>query len=65
MTNKKLSLPCALLVTALASGTAFAGAALDQIRASGHLRLAYLPQAKPFTSSGSGGAVEGYSAALC
>jgi ABC-type amino acid transport substrate-binding protein len=53
-----------LLATALC-GTAFAGAALDKIRASGHLRLAYLPQAKPFTSPGSNGAVEGYSAALC
>ena len=54
-----------LLVASLASSTAFAGAALDRVRESGTLRLAYVEQAKPFTSPGSGGGVEGYGAALC
>jgi len=54
----------ALLLAGCISGTALAGGTLDRIRDSGHIRFAYLPHAKPFTSSGSGGA-EGYSAELC
>jgi ABC-type amino acid transport substrate-binding protein len=54
----------ALLLAACISGTALAGGTLDRIRDSGHIRFAYLPNAKPFTS-GSGGAVEGYGADLC
>ncbi len=54
----------ALLLAGCISGTALAGGTLDQIRDSGHIRFAYLPNAKPFTS-GSGGTVEGYSADLC
>src|SRR5688572_19915535 len=48
-----------------ATTTASAGPALDRIRDSGKVRFAYLPQAKPFTSAGASGAVEGYGAALC
>jgi len=55
----------ALLLVACVSGAAFAGPTLDRIRDSGHIRFAYLPQAKPFTVGASGGAVEGYSAELC
>jgi len=54
----------ALLLAGCISGTALAGGTLDRIRDSGHIRFAYLPNARPFTS-GSGGAVEGYSADLC
>jgi ABC-type amino acid transport substrate-binding protein len=55
----------AFLLAACLSGSAFGGAAIDNIRSSGHLRLAYLPNAKPFTSSAGSGPAEGYSAALC
>jgi len=50
---------------ALAAGTAFAGEALDNIKSSGHVRFAYLPNARPFTSANDSGAVDGYGAALC
>ncbi len=48
-----------------APANSFAGETLDGIRSSGHVRFAYLPQAKPFTSANASGAVEGYGAALC
>jgi ABC-type amino acid transport substrate-binding protein len=65
MTNKhRICSGVTLLFAAAVCGTAFAGAALDKIRDSGHLRFAYLPNAQPFTS-GAAGAVEGYGAALC
>jgi polar amino acid transport system substrate-binding protein len=54
-----------LTLGALAPATVSAGAALDRIRESGHVRFAYIPQARPFTSAGANGAVEGYGAALC
>jgi polar amino acid transport system substrate-binding protein len=63
MTNK-LSTVLTVLALGAASVTASAGAALDQIKSSGKVRFAYIPQAKPFTS-GAAGAVEGYGAALC
>ncbi len=69
MSNKQLpKLAAALTVLtlgAVASATALAGDALNKIRDGGHLRLAYLPNAKPFTSGGNGGAPEGYGIALC
>jgi polar amino acid transport system substrate-binding protein len=55
----------ALLLVACFSGAAFASPTLDRIRDSGHIRFAYLPNARPFTVAASGGAVEGYSAELC
>jgi polar amino acid transport system substrate-binding protein len=64
MTNK-LSTVLTVLALGAASATASAGAALDRIRESGQVRFAYLPNAKPFTSASSGGAVEGYGVALC
>ena len=64
MTNK-LSTVLTVLALGAASATATAGAALDQIRDSGKVRFAYIAQAKPFTSAGASGAVEGYGAALC
>lgn len=64
MTNK-LSTVLTVLALGAASATASAGAALDQIRDSGKVRFAYIAQAKPFTSAGASGAVEGYGAALC
>ena len=63
MTNK-LSTVLTVLALGAASVTASAGATLDQIKSSGKVRFAYIPQAKPFTS-GAGGAAEGYGAALC
>ena len=63
MTNK-ISTVITVLALGAASVTASAGAALDQIKSSGKVRFAYIAQAKPFTS-GAGGAVEGYGAALC
>ena len=54
----------AVLVAACLSATAFAGGTFDRLRDSGHLRLAYLPGAKPFTDD-AGGKVDGYGAALC
>lgn len=64
MSNKN---SCSILVLTLAAfaGTAFAGATADRIRESGHLRLGYIEKAKPFTSPGANGGVEGYGAALC
>ncbi len=38
---------------------------LDQIKESGHIKLGYYADAPPFTHRADGGAVEGYSAALC
>jgi polar amino acid transport system substrate-binding protein len=64
MTNK-ISAVLTVLALGAASVTASAGAALDQIKASGKVRFAYIAQAKPFTSAGASGAVEGYGAALC
>lgn len=63
MNIKKL--PCFLALLAGVSGTAFAGATLDRIRDTGHIRLAYLPGGKPFTSPGSSGTPEGYGVELC
>jgi len=54
-----------LALSAMASATASAGDTLERIKSSGHVRFAYIAQAKPFTSAGAGGAVEGYGAALC
>jgi polar amino acid transport system substrate-binding protein len=54
-----------LAVGALAAASACAGDALNKIRDSGHVRFAYLPNAKPFTSAGAGGAAEGYGVDLC
>ena len=64
MTNK-LSTAITVLVLGSASVAASAGEALDRIKQSGQVRFAYVPQAKPFTSAGASGAVEGYGAALC
>jgi polar amino acid transport system substrate-binding protein len=55
----------ALLFVACISGAALAGSTLDRIRDSGHIRLAYLPGGKPFTSPGSAGVPEGYGVELC
>jgi polar amino acid transport system substrate-binding protein len=57
--------PAVLLLAACLPGAVLAGPTLDRIRDSGHIRFAYLPQARPFTVAGSGGAVDGYSAELC
>jgi len=66
MSNKnRLGAGLAWLLAASIPLTAGAGEALDRVRSSGHLRLAYLPAAKPFTSRGASGTVEGYGAALC
>lgn len=63
MTIKKLH--GALLLAVCLSGTAFAGATLDRIRDSGHIRFAYLPAGKPFTAAATGGTPEGYGVELC
>ena len=64
MTNK-ISTVLTVLALGAASVTASAGAVLDRIKESGHVRFGYLPQAKPFTSAAASGSVEGYGAALC
>jgi len=64
MTNK-LSTVLAVLALGAASVTATAGDTLERIKSSGHVRFAYVAQAKPFTSAGAGGAAEGYGAELC
>lgn len=46
------------------AGAALGGEALDRIRDSGQINLAYLPNAKPFTYDADGGTA-GYGAALC
>jgi len=61
----KLAAALSLLALGVASATALAGDALNKIRDGGHLRLAYLPNARPFTSGGAGAAPEGYGIALC
>jgi len=64
MTNK-LSTVVTVLALGAAAATATAGDTLERIKSSGHVRFAYVAQAKPFTSAGAGGAVEGYGADLC
>lgn len=54
----------ALLLATLAASAAFAGPTTDRIRDNNRLRLAYIPQARPFTSA-AGQAADGYGAALC
>ena len=66
MTNKhplRVTLAAFALATLTASG-AFAGTTADRIRENNRLRLAYIPQARPFTSA-AGQAADGYGAALC
>jgi len=64
-THPRFAVLAVLALGALAPAGASAGAALDKIRETGHVRFAYIPQAKPFTSANASGAVEGYGAALC
>ena len=54
----------ALAIAALTASAAFAGATADRIRENNRLRLAYIPQARPFTSA-AGQNADGYGAALC
>jgi polar amino acid transport system substrate-binding protein len=66
MTHKNRSKRAlALLLAAGISGTAHGGATADRIRESGHVRFGYIAKAKPFTSAGANGVVEGYGAELC
>jgi polar amino acid transport system substrate-binding protein len=60
-------LTAALTFTALACAVALpaSAATLDRIKETGSIKLGYLVDARPFTSRSEGGAVEGYSAALC
>jgi polar amino acid transport system substrate-binding protein len=62
ITRKRTAL---LLLVACCAGAASAGATLERIRDTGHIRFAYLPGGKPFTSPGSGGTPEGYGVELC
>jgi len=58
----------ALAFVALASAVPASAATLDRIKETGHIRLGYVPDAKPFTSMGSGpeGATpEGYGVQVC
>jgi polar amino acid transport system substrate-binding protein len=60
-------------VTAIATFVALASAAalpasaatLDRIKETGHIKLGYLADARPFTSRSEAGSVEGYGADLC
>jgi ABC-type amino acid transport substrate-binding protein len=51
-------------VLAAATATAFAGPTLDRIKQTGHIRLAYLGDARPFSFHGPSGP-GGYAVALC
>jgi len=65
MANKQyLRMAGALLISALTASGAFAGSTADRIRENNRLRLAYIPQARPFTSA-AGQNADGYGAALC
>jgi polar amino acid transport system substrate-binding protein len=58
----------AIASVALASAMSASAGTLDNIKSTGHIRLGYVPDAKPFTSMGSGpeGAVpEGYGVQVC
>jgi polar amino acid transport system substrate-binding protein len=50
---------------AMAVALPASAATLDRIKEAGRIRFGYLPDARPFTYQGEGGAVEGYTAALC
>ena len=54
-----------IAVFAVLSVSLASAATLDQIKETGHIKLGYIPDAPPFTRRAEGGAVEGYSAALC
>ena len=58
--------PAAIAVVGvgLIATTSVSAATLDRIRESGHVRLGYLADARPF-SFGSGSSADGYSVALC
>jgi polar amino acid transport system substrate-binding protein len=60
----KTSALFAFAAVALAGAMPASAATLDRIRDTGHIRLGYLADAKPFTSKGSG-APEGYGVQVC
>ena len=53
-----------LCVTGLAA-TSGSAATLERIKESGHIKLGYVADARPFTYKAASGAVEGYGASLC
>ena len=55
----------AFAMVALTGALPASAATLDRIKETGRIKLGYLPDARPFTYQGQGGAVEGYTAALC
>jgi polar amino acid transport system substrate-binding protein len=55
----------AIVVFGLLGAVSASGATLDRIRESGHLRLGYLADARPFSSRAESGAAEGYAVELC
>jgi polar amino acid transport system substrate-binding protein len=55
----------AAVVFGLLGAMSASGATLDRIRESGHLRLGYLADARPFSYRAESGAAEGYAVELC
>jgi polar amino acid transport system substrate-binding protein len=60
----KVSALCAFACVAIASAMPASAATLDHIRETGHIRLGYVPDAKPFTSMGAS-SPEGYGVQVC
>lgn len=56
---------CAMSFAALTAISAPASPTLDRIRESGHIRLGYLRDARPFTFGTEANSTDGYSIALC
>lgn len=61
----KSSVLLAFAAIALLSAMPASAATLDRIRDTGHIKLGYLPDAKPFTSKGSSSSPEGYGVQVC
>src|SRR5262245_4406339 len=55
----------AIVVFGLLGAVSASGATLDRVRESGHLRLGYLADARPFSSRAESGEAEGYAVELC
>jgi polar amino acid transport system substrate-binding protein len=55
----------AMSLTFVAATPAAAATTLDRIRETGHIKLGYLPDARPFAYKTEAGGADGYSVALC
>ena len=55
----------AVACLALGGASAASAATLDRIKETGHIKLGYLPDARPFTFKNDAGAADGYGVGLC